>query len=250
MFKVDVLCRMDRGESSANSKGPIGALNEHNDRWYVVWPLYAGIFGPMALYVFHDVIDSRWRRRRDSSAWYWLYVAANAVFIQAFVVYIFAQIGGANADHKEAAAALVAMVVNVFTLMKILRGLLALQTTTILAQRFRLARPPQPHGARPILAYGEYVGDLVDKTSSCLLDDDSPGDGARVAWLALIWAVLGRKSWYKCRVHKSEAESGYSHFMKVPVLQDANDLIIMAVAWVWGCLSQVCAYFSPPHRHC
>ena len=251
MLDFYVECRIESGESSPKLEGPssMTELDEHNDRWYVVWPVYAGIFGPMALYVFHDVIDSRWRRRGDSIAWYWAYFSANVVFIPAFGVYFAAQIGGANADHKEAAAALVAMLVNLHTLMKIFRGLMMLQTTMVLAQRFGLARPFQPRGARHIWAYGEYVGDLVAKNASCLLDDDSPGDGARVAWWRLIWAVLRRTPWRKLHVHKPDAGSGFAHLIKGPVLQDAKDLIIMTDVWVWGCLSQVCICFSPAHQH-
>ena len=250
----------------------------------------------MAIYVTHDIIDSRWRHRSGRIVWYWIYWVANIMFIAAFFVYFIAQVGGPDPDHKEAAAALVVMVVNTLSLMKIFRGLMAFQTTVILAQRFRLARSfqlrhsgPRPirvmainplsvmrnsdgvttswndliensmfferssqlrhSGVRHIRAYGEYVGDLVQKNASCLLDDDSPGDSARVAWWALVWAVLRRKPFHKCCVHRPGPESGFAHLSKVPVLQDANDLIIMAVAWVWGCLSQVCVKFSPAHFH-
>ena len=245
-------CRMECGESSAMSTGPpANTFYSHKDRWYVVWPLYAGIFCPMALYITHDVIDSRWRRRRTRISWYRAYWFANIIFIVAFFVYFVAQVGGPDPDHKEAAASLVVMAVNILSIMKIFRGLMAFQATAILAHRFGLARAVQPRGARHIWAYEEYVGDLVDKNASCLLDDDSPGEGARVAWWRLVWANLWGKPWHKLRVHKpgAEAESGIAYLMKGPVLQDSKDLIIMAVAWVWGCLSQVCVNFSPARRH-
>lgn len=286
----------------------LSALNEHKDRWYIVWPSYAGIFGPMALYVFHDVIDARWRRRGPRILWFTAYLAANALFFPAFAVYFAAQVGGDDRDHKEAAGALVAIAVNFIAVRKIVRGLMAFETTAVLAQRFALARNRQPcvggpfpraetagilqprvnaetrspaaqvgqrvsawltecalapvratagmafwplrlargccllfdkhAGMGQVREYREYVGGLVQMNASCLLDDDVPGDGARVAWLPLIGRMLWRWLWCKLQLHRLACTA--RSFQNTSVLQDANDLIIMTTAWVWACLAQAC----------
>lgn len=274
-------------------------LEKQKDAWGFVWLSYAGIFGPLALYAFHNDIDARWRRRHPSALWVLAYALASTAFIPAFIVYFSAQVSGS--DHKEAATALVAMAVTVFTVRKIIRSFMALEATAVLAQRFALARPPEPligelHSLnfvedqlstggtpdypqavsgnpsasqprtgqgfscstmlraawrfatrlmrpQPVLAHSEYVGDLVEMNAACLFDDAVPGDGAQVAWVCLIWAMLWRFLWHSFGLHKLWGAS--RRFQNVSVLQDANDLIVMIVTWVWGCLSQVRAPLPP-----
>ena len=216
--------------------GVFATLNEDKEKWYIVWPFYSTIFGAMALYVFHDVIDDRWRRRTSSYLWFFAYLFLNLIFIPACALYFALQLTGGTLDHREAAATMIAVFVNFFTFRKVIRGFMAFEVTAVLAQRFALARPPQRWRTGQISRYTEYVGDVVEKNASCLFDDDVPGNSARIAWLKLIWLMLWR--WlqleYLCiapgRLTKIRPSWG---------LQDANDLIIMVTAWLWGSLSQV-----------
>ena len=235
---------MERGESSEYSQGPRGTLGELKDSQFFIWPMYYAIFLPMAMYAANDVIDSRWRHRRYSISSYRVYYAASFISYLVSPFYFWVQVVGDNPDHKEAATTVIAICVNLVTIMKLYHGFLALETTTILAQRFRLARPSQPCRSKHIFAYGEYVGDLVEKNALCLLNDESYGDGASVAWLRIIFARLQLRHWHKLPVHTRQSDGWLVRVMEAPVLQDANDLIIMAVAWVWGCLSQVRFCFS------
>ena len=227
--------------------GLLATLNEDKEKWYIVWPFYSSIFGAMALYVFHDVIDDRWRRRTTSFLWFCAYLFLNAMFVPACALYFIFQLSGSDLDHREAATTMIAVFVNFFTFRKVIRGFMAFEVTAVISQRFALARPPQPWRTGQITRYTEYVGDLVEKSAACLFDDDVPGDSARIAWLKLIWIMLWR--WLRYRLGHlcmamAMASGVPTSFRPSWALQDANDLIIMITAWLWGSLSQVCPRYT------
>ena len=227
-------------------------LNEDKEKWFIVWPFYSCIFGAMALYVFHDVIDGRWRRRTSSFLWFFAYSILNGLFVPACALYLVIQVVGSDLDHREAAATVIAVFVNFFTLRKVIRGFMAFEVTAVIAQRFALARPPWTCHTGQIRRYTEYVGDLVEKNASCLFDDDVPGDSARIAWLKLIWLMLW--GWLRYRLGYLCMALGAGARVRTRlrpswVLQDANDMIIMTTAWLWGSLSQVCPWLPSRYVH-
>eukprot|EP00892_Ulva_mutabilis_P002581 jgi/Ulvmu1/12323/UM089_0007.1 len=191
----------------------------------LVWPCYIGIFAPMAIYAAHDVIDSRWRRRKPSMRWFAIYLISNVVYITAYVVYVYAQLKEdttvdppALRNHTEAGTATVAFLVNLLTVRKIVRGFMVFNMLSVVAQRFGLVRPDRSscctlrcgcccaaqqrvHVPAARWRY-EHIGRLVEKNSSVLMDDDFPGDSARLAWLRLVgsMAVRGVSRSRACRV--------------------------------------------------
>eukprot|EP00892_Ulva_mutabilis_P006242 jgi/Ulvmu1/3990/UM183_0009.1 len=206
---------------------------KHKSDPELVWPCYIGIFAPMALYAAHDVIDSRWRRRKGGLLWFVIYLISNLMWITAYSIYMHAQLGEdaeavppIQANHTEAGAATIAFLVNLLTVRKIVRGFMVFNMLSVVAQRFGLVRPDrastctlrcfsccacaaqqQVHVHVPALRWRyEHAGKLVERNSSVLMDDDFPGDSARLAWLSLIGCMAWRgaasscvQAWTICR---------------------------------------------------
>ena len=173
-------------------------LSSLADKPEFVFPVYALVLTPLALYVYHDLLDTRWRPIykifRYLIAYLFLYVCSAL----AIILYIVIQ-GVYGKDYKEVGASGLALILGTYgawKLVRLLRIIVAHRDLVKILSRidaslasltgldpvgldYHLIRtPPRPSDARH------------DFISSSLFDDDYPGEAAgRIKWLALNGSV-------------------------------------------------------------
>lgn len=172
---------------------PQHALERLSDNAAFVLVVYFSLLFPLAFYVYHDIIDDRWRPVWHISRFL---VGYSLVYIIAFFgLLLYAVIEGVfGHDYKEVGAAVLALCIGSYGAWKLLRLyciLVAHHSLVRLVQRLHLTLerhlttlPRMPRYAlfrKPDMPANASPRHLF--LSSALFDDDYPGASARIQWL-------------------------------------------------------------------
>lgn len=188
----------------------LGTLGRLAEKPELVFPTYALILTPLALYVYHDILDTRWRPVwrlfRYLIAYALLYVCAGA----GLIVYIVIQVHGE--DYKEVGASSLAFILGTYgawKLARLFRILLAHRGLVLILQRidtalcrltgltplgleYHLWRKPRPLPQTKRLSRATRNLEIRHcYVSSSMFDDDYPGEAAaRIRWLAIYGKIV------------------------------------------------------------
>lgn len=169
-----------------------------------VFIVYALVLTPLALYVYHDILDTRWRPVwrliRYLIAYTILYILSASGLIAYIVVQVYAK------DYKEVGASFLALILGTYgawKLIRLARIILAHRLLVKILQRidsslcqltglpsvglkYHLLRSPGDSIPPTTLQRDNWRHESRhDYISSSLFDDDYPGEaGARIRWLA------------------------------------------------------------------
>lgn len=182
-------------------------LKELADKPSFIFPVYAVILTPLALYVYHDILDTRWRPVwhlvRFLIAYIILYLSSGA----GLIVYIVIQ-GVYGGDYKEVGASALALVIGSYgawKLIRLARIIYAHRSLVHILQRIDTSLASFTGYDRVGLDYYLFRSPPRNKISSTrhhlrslwsdesrhhfisssLFDDDYPGEAAaRIKWLA------------------------------------------------------------------
>lgn len=179
-------------------------LRELADSPALVFSTYILILTPLALYVYHDILDTRWRPVwrlvKYLIAYIILYIVSGAGVVAYIVIQAFGQ------DYKEVGASSLALIVGTYgawKLIRLARIMLAHRQLVKILQRidaalckltglkpvgleYHLFRKPQHAKLPNRLSRSNWNYETRhDFISSSLFDDDYPGEAAaRIRWLA------------------------------------------------------------------
>lgn len=170
----------------------------------LVFPIYALVLTPLALYVYHDILDRRWRPvwrlSRYLVAYILLYICSGSGLV--FYMVVQARYGE---DFKEVGASALALILGTYgawRLVRLVRIIIAHRSLVKILQRIDCSLAAET-GLQPVgLEYHLFRHPRTelplrlqhthwryesrhDFISSSLFDDDYPGDAAaRIRWLA------------------------------------------------------------------
>ena len=159
----------------------------------VVLLAYLAVGIPLNFYLYHDVIDKRWRtfdELRSHSNRYFVLATIALVLLVAYGVLQFV-----TEDYKEGGAACLSCAIAVYGLYLWLRQMFILRFFRIHLQRransiIRVYEDPRidvpDHATRQcalLFPKGYEQGPVKEHLSSVFLDDNYPGEGPRVTWL-------------------------------------------------------------------
>ncbi|CAN8066542.1 unnamed protein product [Agarophyton chilense] len=171
----------------------------------LVLPVYALVLTPLALYVYHDILDRRWRPVWRLSRYLVAYIVLYIFSGSALVYYIIIQARYGH-DFKEVGASALALILGTYgawRLVRLTRIIIAHHSLVKILQRIDRSLAAET-GLQPVgmeyhlfrhpktalpsrLKYTHWRYETRhDFISSALFDDDYPGDtAARIRWLAL-----------------------------------------------------------------
>lgn len=179
-------------------------LRELADSPALVFSTYILILAPLALYVYHDILDTRWRPVwclvKYLIAYVLLYIVSGAGLVAYIVIQAFGE------DYKEVGASCLALILGTYgawKLIRLARIMLAHRGLVKILQRidaalckltglkpvgleYHLFRKPQhPKLPNRLNRSNWNYETRHDFISSSLFDDDYPGEAAaRIRWLA------------------------------------------------------------------
>lgn len=198
------LCTRNRLVLHQDSIGMVPWAEDNADNISVVLLPYLGVLIPLNLFLYHDVIDKRWRNVRELEQWSVAYGVLATVSLLILVCYAIVQF--AAEDFKEAGAAVLSLTLAVYGLylfsrqraiLRFFHNHLQRRVDTIVSDfvcygrptsRFKMFFPGSQHHEN-----GPTHGNL----SSVFLDDNYPGEGPRVTWLKMAPEV---KDWTELMV--------------------------------------------------
>ncbi|CAM9940515.1 unnamed protein product [Ectocarpus sp. 4 AP-2014] len=164
--------------------------NEDADNLLVVLVAYLAIGVPLNFYLYHDVIDKRWRTVRELRRYCVLYTMLATVALGLLVTYATLQFD--TRDYKEGGAALLSCFIALYGLYLAARQISILRfyhkylkpkADSIVAAYVSKDGNGTPVG-KLLFPDQEYrTGPVYDNLSSVFLDDNYPGEGPRVTWL-------------------------------------------------------------------
>lgn len=173
------------------------------DKPAFVFPFYVLILAPLALYVYHDILDTRWRPVwrlvRYLIAYFLLYICSGTGLIGYVVIQMYGK------DYKEVGASVLALILGTYGAWKLLRlariirahyeivtilqrvdkslaDLTGLRPVTLKYHLFRKPKRLKTQN-KSLRRRNEARHDYI---STSLFDDDYPGDSAaRIKWLSM-----------------------------------------------------------------
>lgn len=179
-------------------------LTELADDPVFIFLIYALTLTPLALYVYHDVLDVRWRPVWRLVPFLIAYSVLYLLAGSGLLVYMYVQLRAK--DYKEVGASALAFILGTYgawKLMRLGRIILAHRFLVSILQRIDVAlckltglpsaglhyhlfrRPKIPDSSAMVKRYNSLYESRHDYISSVLFDDDYPGEAAaRVRWLA------------------------------------------------------------------
>lgn len=171
----------------------------------IVLSTYLLILTPLALYVYHDILDTRWRPVWRLVKFLIAYVILYLTSGAALIFYILLQ-GVYAHDFKEVGASILAFILGTYgawKLIRLARIIVAHRQLVLVLQRidislgrltgltpvgleYHLFKHPQTRASHNALTRSNWDYEARhDFISSSLFDDDYPGDAAaRIRWLA------------------------------------------------------------------
>lgn len=171
----------------------------------LIVPVYCLLVIPIGLFLTHDVIDKRWRSVKTIQAFSWVYGILSFVGLALLTSYAFIEFIAGDVGEGMAAAVSCSVAMYGGYIRVRQRAILIFFSTTLktAADRIRVhgvCRHAVDLENLPVSTNAlchclssltpaqleEYFpgGPCYDKMSSALLDDDYPGEGPRVTWLA------------------------------------------------------------------
>lgn len=164
------------------------------DHFWVVLVAYLAVGLPLNFYLYHDVIDRRWRTFNDVRKHsYRYYVLASTALV---LLVAYGALQYAAGDYKEGGAACLSCAIAVYGLYLRLRQVSIFRFFRIYLQRrataiIRVYQNPNSSGPdhatrRCSLLFpdgGYKQGPVFGHMSAVFLDDNYPGEGPRVTWL-------------------------------------------------------------------
>ena len=158
------------------------------DNWLVVLLAYLAVGIPLNFYLYHDVIDKRWRRVDEVQKFSKRYCALASTTLVLLVAYGFLQF--VAGDYKEGGAACLSCAIAVYGLYMRLRQVAILhffrdylqQRATSIIDVYQ-KQETNPRRALLFPDGGYKQGPVNGHISAVFLDDNYPGEGPRVTWL-------------------------------------------------------------------
>lgn len=191
-------------ENIVHQSATVDRLTRLADDPAFVYPVYALVLTPLALYVYHDILDTRWRPVWRLIRYLIIYIILYLFSASGLIVYMVIQI--VAKDHKEVGASALAFILGTYgawKLTRLVRIILAHRLLVRILQRidlslcqltglkplgleYHLFQPPQQLKAPTTLQRDDWRQEARhDYISSSLFDDDYPGEaGARIRWLS------------------------------------------------------------------
>lgn len=195
------------------SQTPTKTLAELAEAPSLVLATYVLVLAPLALYVYHDILDTRWRPVWRLVRYLICYVILYFFSGSALIVYIIIQ-GVYGKDYKEVGASVLALILGTYGFWKLVRlarimfahhaivkvlqkideALCALTGLKTIGLEYYLFRPPKrKQTSKPSRSDWDYET-RHEYISSSLFDDDYPGEAAaRIRWLAPTGKIIVRQ---------------------------------------------------------
>lgn len=184
------------------SESPLVDLADHPA---FVFSVYALILTPLAVYVYHDILDTRWRPVWRLVRFLFAYMLLYLLSASGLIVYIVVQI--VAKDYKEVGASFLAFILGTYGAWKLVRlgriinahrllvtilqkidsSLCQLTGLPSLGLEYHLFKSPTLSTPPTTLQRDNWREESRhDYISSSLFDDDYPGEaGARIKWLTI-----------------------------------------------------------------
>lgn len=157
----------------------------------VVLIAYLAIGVPLNFYLYHDVIDKRWRTVRELLGYCAIYTTLATLALGVLVTYTALQFD--TGDYQEGGASLLSCFVALYglylaarqiSILRFYRKYLKPKADSIVATYARKDRKKTPVGKLLFPGDEDYhKGPMYDNLASVFLDDNYPGEGPRVTWL-------------------------------------------------------------------
>lgn len=195
------------------SQTPAKALEELAEAPSLVLATYLLVLAPLALYVYHDILDTRWRPVWRLIKYLICYIILYILSGSALIVYIVIE-GVYGKDYKEVGASVLALILGTYGFWKLIRlvriiiahhhivkvlqnideALGAATGLKTVGLEYHLFRPPKrKQTSKPSRSNWDYES-RHDFISSSLFDDDYPGEAAaRIRWLAPTGKIVVRQ---------------------------------------------------------